>query len=142
MSEESPQPQPEAGTPAEPKLITEVNATDYMDVIHKYVLQGPQSTINVAMGSELLCAKPQPDGTIAVWARRPIDENAPMCEIGIWVFATGEPMPKGESLDYFDTCMIITAPSIVAPGAKPNVLVWHLFVLTETLMAGNVKIAV
>jgi hypothetical protein len=121
--------------------ILEIDATTFLDVIHKYPVDGPQTTIDVPIGSTILCAKAMPDATIKIWARRPIDEAAPMCQIGIWVFGTGQPMPKGEEIRYLDTVIILERSSAAAPGAVPRVLVFHVFVLNDSLTAGSVTLA-
>jgi len=123
-------------------VILEIDATQFLDVVHKYAVDGPQSTIDIPMGSTILCAKAMPDATIKIWARRPIDENAPLCSIGVWVFATGQPMPNEKTADltYLDTVTIIRRAAIVTPNASPEVLIFHVFLLTDTLNAGNVKL--
>lgn len=136
MSDESPQQQP----PQNP--IVEIDASKFLDVIHKYPINGPQTTIDIPIGSEILCAKGMPDGNIFMWVRRPIAEDSPLCSIGVWTFATGQPMPKGESLYYLDTVTLLQMPTILAPGAMPKPFVYHVFVLVDTLLAGEVKIAV
>lgn len=120
--------------------VIEVDSRHLVSVVHKYVLPRPKTTIMTARGSEILCAKSQPDGTIAVWARRPIADDTEMVEVGIWVVATGEPMPAGDFAYYLDTCMVLRPPSIATPGGGPDLIVWHVFVLVETLIAGDVKI--
>jgi hypothetical protein len=119
--------------------VIEVDASLLMDVVHKYVLDKPKTIIDVAMGSTILCAKSQPDGTIAIWAKRPIDEKAPLCEVGVWTAGTGEPCPQGDFLTYLDTCMVMRPPGVV--GGSPMVLVWHVFLDTESLLEGQVSVA-
>lgn len=121
-------------------VIMEIDATPFLDVIHKYILGGPQSEIQIPIGSSILCSKAMPDGTIAVWARRPIAEDAPLCTIGVWVFGTGEPLPK-EGLTYLDTVIMVQQSKLVTPGIGPQLLVWHVFLVTDSLVSGDVRMA-
>lgn len=117
----------------------ETDATALLDVVHKYVLDKPKTAILLARGSVVLCAKAQPDGTIVVWARRPVDEKVETVPVGVWVVATGEVMPKGTALAYLDTVTMLAPPSII--GGKPSWGVFHVFLMTETLLAGDVMLA-
>lgn len=122
------------------EMIEIADARTLVSVVHKYQVDKPKTTIMMARGSEILCAKSMPDGSINVWVRRPIADDAPMAEIGVWCVSTGEPMPSGDFAYYLDTCMVLRPASVVAPGKGPDILVWHVFVLVDSLINGEVKI--